>query len=297
MELRDLAGLRDSIFQHGLFSPILVREVGRSTYEVVVGHRRLKAFEDLGLPTIPAKVIKANDRESYEIFLAENVQRDALDPLDEARAFYDYACSEERHGLGYGSITELAKRIGKSQEYVSNRISLLRLPESTLRQLLDEKKLTVSHMEELASISNNPTAVKELADLIGSHRISVRVLEKAVQLIRCGIETSRAVELAEIESGMKVESSGADRSPDRVITIMRRTKRVLEATLAYLDNTSPELEGEAPVYRYWLENVRLPVHRAIDGAIVCMKRTGAIGTASASRRKARGKRKRSSAAG
>jgi hypothetical protein len=74
---------------------------------------------------------------------------------------------------------------------------------------------------------------------------------------------------------------------------MRRTKGVLEATLSYLDNTSPELEGEPGVYRYWLENVRLPVHRAIDGAIVCLKKTGRSNTASASRRQATKKRKKS----
>ncbi|MDA4124643.1 MAG: ParB/RepB/Spo0J family partition protein [Thaumarchaeota archaeon] len=270
--LGDLEGLGDSISQHGLINPILVRRVGASRYEVVAGSRRLKTFERLGYPSIPAIIIEADDKKCFEISLTENVQRQTLDPLDEARAFYDYVCSKEEDGLGYGSITQLAKRIGKSQEYVSNRIGLLRLPKSTLRQLLGERKLSVSHVEELASISENPMAVKELADLIATRRISVRVLEKAVQLIKNGLETARALDLAEVESDMRLESTELDQDPDLVNMLMKRSKRVLEAALSYLDNTAPELEKEPTIYSYWLENVRLPVHKAIDGAIVCQKR-------------------------
>lgn len=270
--LGDLDGLKDSISQQGLLSPILVRRIRPSRYEVIAGYRRLKAYRALGLSRIPAKIIEADDKRSFEVFLTENVQHQTLDPLDEARAFYNYVCSKERHGLGYGSVAELARRIGKSQEYVSNRIGLLRLPESTIRQLLSEGKLTVSHIEELASISDNPVAAQELANLIATHRISVRVLEKTVQLIKSGVGTTRALLLAKIESDMRLESTPLNRGSERTKELLQRTKRILEATLSYLDNTLPDLEKEPDIYRYWAENVRRPVHKAIDGTIVCQRK-------------------------
>ena len=288
--LGDLDALRESIVRYGLLSPILVRETGPSRYEVVAGNRRLRACESLGLPTIAANIIEANDKECFEIFLTENVQRDTLDPLDEARAFYSYISSEGRHGLGYGSVSELARKIGKSQEYVSNRMGLLRIPEPILRQLLGNGRLTVSHVEELASLSDNPTAVKQLANLAVSQKVSVRVLEKAVQFVKEGVETERALELARIESDMRVESLKMAPGSDRVNVLLRRTKKVLESTLAYLDNTSPEIRAETAVYEYWLENVRLPIHHAIDGAIVCLKKSASPKTSAQSRLERRGGR-------
>ena len=269
-ELGDLGGLEKSISRNGLLSPILVRRTASSRFEVVAGNRRLQAFKNLGRPQIPSRVIEADDRESFEVSLVENVQRQTLDPLDEARAFYNYVCSKERHGLGYGSVVELAEHIGKSQEYVSNRIGLLRLPESTVRRLLDGK-LTVSHLEELAALSGNQPAVDELAALISTHRISVRVLESAVRLIKGGMTTERALSLARIESDLRL-TSVPEADEEEMSKLMKRTKRVLEATLSYLDNAMPTLEKDPDLYRYWAENVRRPVHKAIDGTIVCQKK-------------------------
>jgi ParB family chromosome partitioning protein len=271
-QLGDLEELRNSILQHGLLNPITVRKIRPSHYEVVVGHRRLKAIESLGLLKIPVRIVEADDKESYEIFLVENLQHQSLEPLDEARALYKYVCSKERRGLGYGSVKELARRIGKSQEYVSNRIGLLRLRKSTLRHLLEERRLTVSHVEELASISDNPEAVEQLSNLMMEKQISVRVLEKTIRLIKSGLGTSRALELARIESDFRIGPELPNSSANCLDDLMRRTKRILEATLSYLDNTQPELENEPAIYNYWVKNVRLPVHRAIDGTIVCKKR-------------------------
>lgn len=272
--LGDLDELKTSIIKRGLLSPIIVRRLGASDFEVIAGNRRLRACKDLGFPRIFARVVQADDRECLEIFLTENVQRQTLDPVDEAKAFYSYVRSKEKLGLGYGSITELAEKIGKSQAYVSNRIGLLRLQEPVLRQLLDERKLSVSYVEDLASISDHPRAVKELVELVTTHRISIRVLEKAVQLIKCGLGTSRAVSLAEIESDMRLGSTAAEGNPDQVSELLKRTKRVLEATLKYLDETLPELEKKPAICNYWVTNVRMPVHTAIDGTIVCQKRWG-----------------------
>jgi ParB family chromosome partitioning protein len=268
----DLDALRDSIIRFGLLNPIIIRKLRSSYYEVIAGNRRLKVITNLGLPTIPARVVEADDKECYEISLVENLQTETLSPLDEARAFYKYVSSREKRGLGYGSITELAKRIGKSQEYISNRMGLLRLRESTLRRLLDEKRLSVSHVEELASISEDAAAVDELSDLVINNRIPVRVLEKAVRLIRNGVEISRALDLAKIESemGLGSEKSGCD--TNQLERFLAKSKLILKTTLSYLDNATSELENEPEVYRYWVKNVRLPVHKAIDGTIVCQKR-------------------------
>jgi len=268
----DLDGLETSIISHGLLNPIVVRRIHSSHYEVIAGHRRFQAVSELGLSKIPARVVEANDKESYEIFLVENLQHQTLDPLDEARAFHRYVSSKEENGLGYGSVTELAKRIGKSQAYVSNRISLLRLGESTVRTLLEERGLSVSHVEELASISDNPAGVEELASLIAKKRISVRVLESTIQLLKSGLSTSRALELASIESDLGFSSTQSSQLSNLPEDLLKRTKRVLEATLSYVDSTQPELQTHKVVYYYWARNVRAPIHRAIDGAIICQKR-------------------------
>ena len=268
-ELGDLDSLKESILQQGLLTPIIVGRRSESSYEVIAGNRRLKVFQQLSRRFIPAVVVNVDEKSSFEISLTENIQRQTLDPLDEARAFYNYVSSKKKHGLGYGSVSELAKRIGKSQEYISNRMGLLRLPELTLRRLLRDGNLKVSHAEELASLSDNLETANELAKLVSSNKISVRVLEKAIHFIKAGVPLPKALELASTESNLKLKTPPQDVDSDRPGLLMKRTKLVLEATLSYVDNVLSELDPESDIYDAWTTHVRLPVHKAIDGVIRC----------------------------
>jgi ParB family transcriptional regulator, chromosome partitioning protein len=273
-EMGALEELKRSILENGLLHPIIVRRADNSSYEVVAGNRRLEAFRSLGRSTIPSIVTDLNDRHAFEVMITENVQRQTLSPLEEARAFYAYVGPREKNCYEYGKISELARRICKSQEYVSNRMRLLRLPESLLRKLFDQSYFTASHAEELAALSKNPKHVEELGTLLLSQKISVRELERAIPLIRSGLDTSRAVELAKIESNFKVEWNYESDKEDRATMLMKRTELILKSSLSYIDNAGADLEYDKTLQKEWIREVRLKVHDAINGVIKCRKMRG-----------------------
>ena len=262
----DLTELEGSIERHGLLQPLIVRSSGDG-YEVIAGNRRLAAVRSLGLKSVPAVVVEADDRSAYEMSLVENIQRRTLNPIDEAKAFLNYVRSREANGLGFGSITDLAASIGKSQEYVSNRLSLLRLPEPTLRMLVEQKSFTVSHAEGLATIADNKRAVNTLSALLVSRRISVRELERAIRMIKEGMEIERAIDLARIESTMMPGQARPEEEGNNVVPLMEKSKVMLERVLRYVDNVTNELPEDSPTRALWLSKVRAPIHASIDGVI------------------------------
>lgn len=155
----DVTELMDSIREHGLLEPIIVRPRGKA-FEVIAGNRRLRACRLLRHRRIKCIVTNFDDAASYEVSLVENVQRRTLEPLEEALAFKKY-CDK----YGWGGQTELAKKIGKSQEYVSHRMKLLDLPEPA-KDALRAGKITPSGAQELVWISDaesKSTALKLLS--------------------------------------------------------------------------------------------------------------------------------------
>lgn len=129
-DLGPLEGLMASIVEKGLLEPIVVRPDG-DRFEVVAGSRRLQACRQLKLRKIPCNVVELSDRDAFEVSLTENIQRRTLNPIEEAEAFKKYVDM-----YGYGGVVELARKIGKSHTYVSRRISLLTLPQSTKDDIL-----------------------------------------------------------------------------------------------------------------------------------------------------------------
>ncbi len=139
-----LEELARSIQQHGLFTPILVRETSQG-YELVAGERRLRASRLAGLETITAIVVDFNDRQMMEIALIENVQREDLNVIEEAMG---YASLIERLDL---TQEEVAKRVSKSRSHISNLLRLLRLPE-TVKEMLAEEKLSMGQVRPLVGL-------------------------------------------------------------------------------------------------------------------------------------------------
>jgi ParB family transcriptional regulator, chromosome partitioning protein len=129
----DVRELAISIDQHGLLHPILVRP-DEDKFELIAGSRRLAAARLLGWRKIPCQIIELDDREAFEIALAENVNRKSLDPFEEAKAFDDYV---KRYG--WGSESQLARKLGKNVSYVSRRLKLLSLPAET-QEILRRRK-------------------------------------------------------------------------------------------------------------------------------------------------------------
>lgn len=126
----------------GLLEPIVVRPVN-GAFEVVAGNRRLEACRRLKFRKISCHVVELDDREAFEVALTENLQRKSLNAVEEGQAFKKYV-----DDLGYGGISELAKRIGKSQSYVSRRIALLGLSDD-LKESLVRRRITPSVANEL----------------------------------------------------------------------------------------------------------------------------------------------------
>lgn len=141
----DFDTLVTSIREHGLLQPILIRPFGHG-FEIVAGHRRFKACRTLRWRFIPAKIRELSDKQAYEIQLTENVSRKSMDPIEEAEAFRRYVID-----FGWGGISELAKKIGKSEEYVSHRLQLLKLPDE-IKQKIVSNSLNVSQAIEIAQM-------------------------------------------------------------------------------------------------------------------------------------------------
>jgi ParB family chromosome partitioning protein len=171
----DLSDLIESISHVGLLQPILVRPAGEK-FEVIAGNRRFEACKKLKQRKIKAIVIELDDKSAYEIAITENVQRKTLDPLEEGLAFKKY-CAE----FGWGSETELARKIGKSQEYVSHRIKLLSLPDE-VKEALRQKRIALAAAEELMWIKADEVK-KDIASLVFSKKLSMHEVRRLVKTI------------------------------------------------------------------------------------------------------------------
>jgi|SRR5215212_399292 len=136
-ELGSLEELTCSIQEKGLLHPIIVRPLDNTSsyFELVAGNRRFQACNNLQCRKILCHIILLDDKEAYEVSLIENVQHKTLELVEEAEAFNKYV-----DHYGYGGVSELARKIGKSASYVSRRISLLRLPKEIQEQLLRQRK-------------------------------------------------------------------------------------------------------------------------------------------------------------
>ncbi len=179
--LRELA---ESIRQHGVLQPVLVRQRG-SGYQLLAGERRVRAARLAGLTHLPAIVREASDEEALEVGLIENVQRQDISVVEAALAFRRLV--EE---FGY-TQAEVALRTGKSRVHVTNLIRLLNLPESVL-QLVDAGELTEGHARALLVLPY-PSTQAEMAEWAARNAVPVRELEAKARAVAEGSRTERAV--------------------------------------------------------------------------------------------------------
>ncbi|MDH2902030.1 MAG: ParB/RepB/Spo0J family partition protein, partial [archaeon] len=175
-EVGNIDDLASSIRQNGLIEPIVVRPL-HDRFEIVAGNRRFFACKKLNFRRIPAVVQELSDNQAYEAALIENIQRKTLDPLEEAECFQRY-CKE----FGWGSESELALRIGKSQEYVSHRIRLLSLPESA-KIALKTNLVSQAVAEEVAWISD-PSDQNELLNIAVDHKLNRQQARQVARQIK-----------------------------------------------------------------------------------------------------------------
>jgi ParB family chromosome partitioning protein len=164
-KLQELAA---SIKEKGILEPLIVRKVD-SGYEIVVGERRWRAAQKAGLREIPILIKEIGERESLELSLIENLQREDLNPLEEAEAFKRLT---EEFGFSQG---DLATRIGKDRTTVTNALRLLKLPTEVKNQLL-QNTITSGHARAILGLENREKQ-KELCSLIIQRGLSVRETE------------------------------------------------------------------------------------------------------------------------
>lgn len=165
--MRELA---DSIAQHGVLQPLLVRPLLSGGYQIVAGERRWRASRMAGLATVPALIRELTDSEVMQIALIENLQREDLKPLEEAQGYQ--ALMEE---FGF-TQDEISKSVGKSRPAVTNALRLLNLPEA-VRGMLARGDLSAGHARTLLSFKDE-TAMLAAAKRVVAEGLSVRELEK-----------------------------------------------------------------------------------------------------------------------
>lgn len=228
--LEELAG---AMRQHGFTSRLMVRvdPHDRQRYQLVFGERRLRAARLAGLTTIPCDVTQFSDRELLEIGLTENLQREDLDPLEEARGLRQFMDQ-----FGY-SIRDMAERIGKSRGYIDNRLALLRVPD-------DVQQMVVARPDTLASvpiIAQIPTAEARqplIAGLTSGELTAadVRTMVRAPHQLDPALAAPSGVPRASAESA-------PTRAHERAV---RQGERALQRATYSLDSTLRELQGTLP---------------------------------------------------
>jgi len=185
-----LQELADSISQHGIIQPLTVRKLSSGYYQIIAGERRWRAARLAGLQEVPVIVIEADDRKAAELAMIENLQREDLNPMEEAAGFQSliesYHMTQE----------EAAQRVGKSRSAVTNALRLLGLTPS-VRKLVEEGKLSAGHARALVPLS---TSLQEsAASAIVSGGLSVRQTEALVKRLSAEKKEAQAKDPDEVD--------------------------------------------------------------------------------------------------
>ena len=195
-----LAELADSIREHGIIQPLTVRRLSSGYYQIIAGERRWRAAKQAGLDEVPAVIIEADDRKVMEIGLIENLQREDLNPAEEARG-YQVLMNE------YGMTQEqVAQRMGKSRPAVTNALRLLNLPEDVLT-LVEEGRLSAGHARALLGAPTQ-SLQRQGARAVLDKGLSVRQTEALVKALqkekkpKVRTEDMLAIYLADLEKNL-----------------------------------------------------------------------------------------------
>ncbi len=227
-----LEQLADSIAQFGVLQPIIVREntLLAGTYEIIAGERRWRAAKMAGLSEIPAVILEGDDLKAAQVAVIENVQREDLNPVEEALA---YDALIERFGL---TQDQVAKQVGKSRSAITNNLRLLDLPEEVL-ELLRGGDLSAGHARALLALKNEEQ-MAPLAQKIIEKGLSVRDVERTVRLMNYEpdeVDEDEQNELSQRKVYMRDLEHRAVRILGRRVKILKTNKKKV-VELAYSDD-------------------------------------------------------------
>ena len=190
-DVESLQDLTNSIKERGIIQPIIVRrsEEDKSKYEIIAGERRWLAAQKAGLHDVPVVITEVDDLKSLEFAIVENVQRNDLNAIEEARGYQrlikDFSYDQEK----------VAKFIGKSRSYIANVLRLLSLPEEVLR-LVETKKLSPGHAKILVGLTNIEFVAKKIIE----KNLSVRQTEKFVKIFKIKNQSPKYFKDANIQA-------------------------------------------------------------------------------------------------
>jgi ParB family transcriptional regulator, chromosome partitioning protein len=242
-----------SIREHGLIQPILIRPLSHG-FEIVAGHRRYQACKSLRWRFIPCKIREMTNKQAFEIQLSENIQRKSMDPIEEAEAFRRYVID-----FGWGGMSDLAKKIGKSEEYVSHRIQLLKLSEEIKKKIVSNM-LNVSKAIEISTIP-----IEKQSQIVGEiieNNLSVKRIRELKMILRDNIS----------EDYSNIGLTNGNNYLSKSLKITKKASLSLKVTLARIDNLieesqiSIEPEQRTEVINFLME-LRIRIHELIDDTI------------------------------
>jgi len=178
-----LADLADSIRQHGIIQPLTVRKLQSGYYQIIAGERRWRAARMAGLSEVPAIVIEADDRKAMELAMIENLQREDLNPMEEAEGYHTLV---SQYGL---TQEQAASQVGKSRSAVANALRLLNLTPA-VRTMVEDGKLSGGHARALLPLA--PTVQENAAAIVVKNELSVRQTELLVKKLTAEKRTKKA---------------------------------------------------------------------------------------------------------
>jgi ParB family chromosome partitioning protein len=250
----DDESLVTSIREHGLIQPILIRPLSNG-FEIVAGHRRYQACKSLRWRFIPCKIREMTDKQAFEIQLSENIQRKSMDPIEEAEAFRRYVMD-----FGWGGVSDLAKKIGKSEEYVSHRIQLLKLPEE-IKKKIASHILNVSKAIEISAIPIEKQSLI-IGEIIGNN-LSVKRIRELKMILR-----DNSTE----DCNNNKDFTNTNNYISRSFKLAKKASLSLKVNLARIDNLieeaqiSIEPEHRTEIINFLME-LRIRIHELIDDTI------------------------------
>lgn len=266
-QLRDNLGnlddLCESIKQNGLLQPIIVRPTSDS-FEVVAGNRRLAACKLLHISKILCFIKDIPDKDAYEISITENVQRKTLDAVEQARAFKKYVDE-----FGYGSVSELARQIGRSEEYVSHSILLLTLPHEVIEKVRN-KELSPTLAQEIIWVRDPDQRVRIAEEAI-RRGLTQNKLRRIVKLVKNrGGNLDEAIESVR-DSPRESFKIHHDDGDNKAVKALTEASLILKSTLIQLDSLLDRSASDPEIERFLIKE-RYSVHQLLDEIVVFRKR-------------------------
>ena len=216
-----LADLADSIRQHGIIQPLTVRKLQSGYYQIIAGERRWRAARMAGLTQVPVVVIEADDRKAMELAMIENLQREDLNPMEEAEG---YRTLMEQYGL---TQEETSQRVGKSRSAVANALRLLHLS-NEVRALVEEGKLSGGHARALVPLTAE--LQKKAAAVIIKDDLSVRQTELLVKKLTADKPQKPAKDAGSVDYAAEAARELSERlgRPCRIVTGRKKGRLELE---------------------------------------------------------------------